>query len=199
MTTKTCNFCQEVKPLDNFPAKGLKCKTCCNLWLIEHRRKQREAYLALHPPQPKPVISHKICKKCEEDKVIDEFRWANKSKTTRSPYCKVCAMHIWHECRARRGRLDEVLLYKCNRIGTTPEWFNAQMEKQNGNCAICGNPETHRHHRSSEKIRSLAIDHNHETGKVRGLLCFRCNTALHQLEKNGLGWAEAAVQYLKET
>ena len=59
--------------------------------------------------------------------------------------------------------------------GITLEWYNEQHEKQNGLCAICGKPET-------AVVRgnriSLAVDHCHETGKVRGLLCRACNNAI---------------------
>jgi hypothetical protein len=54
-------------------------------------------------------------------------------------------------------------------------WYNAQYEKQNHVCAICNKPETAIIH--GKKI-SLAVDHCHETGRVRGLLCRKCNNAI---------------------
>jgi Recombination endonuclease VII len=50
------------------------------------------------------------------------------------------------------------------------EDFQNLFEKQNGVCAICKEPET--------AGRLLAIDHNHETGEIRGLLCTNCNLGL---------------------
>lgn len=50
---------------------------------------------------------------------------------------------------------------------TMPEgWYEAQLARQGGHCAICPN---------TPKVRRLHIDHDHKTGKVRGLLCFPCN------------------------
>ena len=49
-------------------------------------------------------------------------------------------------------------------------------EAQGGRCAICRQPETHRDRSGS--VQPLGVDHDHRTGKVRGLLCHSCNTAL---------------------
>lgn len=51
--------------------------------------------------------------------------------------------------------------------GLTPEQFRALFDAQNGLCAICQEPMEDPH-----------VDHSHETGKVRGLLCARCNSGL---------------------
>lgn len=47
--------------------------------------------------------------------------------------------------------------------------YDRLLTKQNGVCAICGRPP---------KTRKLHIDHDHKTGRIRGLLCVRCNRAL---------------------
>ena len=53
--------------------------------------------------------------------------------------------------------------------------------KQNGVCAICGNPETKT---LLGIITNLSVDHDHITGDVRGLLCYRCNTGIGKLRDN---------------
>lgn len=50
-----------------------------------------------------------------------------------------------------------------------PEWYDAQLACQDGGCAICRRPP---------RKRRLHIDHDHATGRVRGLLCYRCNRLL---------------------
>lgn len=55
------------------------------------------------------------------------------------------------------------------KYGITLEVYQILFEQQNGVCAIC---------KRSEERRTLAVDHNHKTGKVRGLLCGSCNRAL---------------------
>jgi hypothetical protein len=64
--------------------------------------------------------------------------------------------------------------------------FHDKLKKQQHNlCAICGNPP---------KKRALALDHDHKTGEVRGLLCFRCNYGLPWFE-----WFNSTPERLQET
>lgn len=69
--------------------------------------------------------------------------------------------------------------------GIEPEVYYAMLEKQSHKCAICG---------EESKQRTMNIDHNHKTGKVRGLLCNGCNLSLGHLEKDE--WVKKATQYL---
>lgn len=55
---------------------------------------------------------------------------------------------------------------------SVPE-YEALLVAQGGGCALC--------HRTPKPGRRLAVDHDHETGHVRGLLCTRCNTSIGQL------------------
>lgn len=55
------------------------------------------------------------------------------------------------------------------KYGLTPEQYNTMLCKQNYACNICRKPTSR---------KKLAVDHNHKTGKVRGLLCVKCNTLL---------------------
>lgn len=64
---------------------------------------------------------------------------------------------------------------------------------QGGVCAICRNPETHKR---GNKIKDLAVDHCHKTGKVRGLLCSDCNTGIGKL-KDSPEILDAAAAYLR--
>ena len=76
------------------------------------------------------------------------------------------------------------------------EEFNKLLIIQSNVCAICQQPETHKEYHSG-KIKSLAVDHNHETGKIRGLLCSNCNVAVGLLKDSTLH-AQALVDYLKK-
>lgn len=74
------------------------------------------------------------------------------------------------------------------RYGLTTEDVQAQVAAQGGNCAICIRslvdiPERHVH-----------VDHDHNTGAVRGVLCHWCNVRLGGIEANP-GWLEAALAY----
>lgn len=72
--------------------------------------------------------------------------------------------------------------------GITSEQYDDLLAAQWEVCAICAAPRSARYR--------LAVDHDHATGKVRGLLCERCNTALGRAEAVA-GWIERAANYLK--
>lgn len=69
----------------------------------------------------------------------------------------------------------------------SPDEYETRLESQGGVCAICGNPPAK---------RKLSVDHDHATGLVRGLLCFRCNRALPAYLKRD--WLLQAFAYLDE-
>lgn len=67
--------------------------------------------------------------------------------------------------------------------------YMTMLDEQGGCCAICKKPETKRDHQKG-KTCVLAVDHNHETKEVRGLLCFRCNTNLGWFESMGTAFTD---------
>lgn len=92
--------------------------------------------------------------------------------------------------RQRKWRAKNPL-YKVRNHGLTPADYEAMLARQNGGCAICKGPpngSTSRFH----------IDHDHTTGKVRGLLCMSCNFAIGYL-KDDPARARAAADYLEKS
>jgi hypothetical protein len=73
--------------------------------------------------------------------------------------------------------------------------YNRMLVAQNHLCAICREVEIET---VKEKVLRLAVDHNHATGKVRGLLCRRCNRAIGLLRENPV-YIRAAADYLEKT
>lgn len=82
---------------------------------------------------------------------------------------------------------------KCE-FGITIDDYNIMLKNQNNVCGICFKPETDQD-KKTKKIRSLAVDHCHTTGKIRGLLCRKCNTAIGLL-KEDLNIINNCVSYL---
>ena len=72
-------------------------------------------------------------------------------------------------------------------FGVTPEQYRAWVNEQEGKCAIC---------RQAPGIRGLAVDHDHNTGKIRGLLCGNCNVLLGHAKDNP-ATLRAAAEYLE--
>lgn len=81
------------------------------------------------------------------------------------------------------------------RYGLTKEMFEELVLSQNNACAICGLLPT-----QISKVRDLRnnlhVDHNHTTGKVRGLLCQKCNVKLAAIENKE--FMQLAIEYLKK-
>ena len=79
------------------------------------------------------------------------------------------------------------------KFGITRSDYVKLFNDQNGVCAICHQPET-----AARKgvVRSLAVDHDHKTGKIRGLLCSDCNTGIGKL-KDDPNILLSASEYLK--
>ena len=86
----------------------------------------------------------------------------------------------------RESNPDKVLnkRYK-ERYGITYTEYKAMSENQNHKCKICGIED-----------KKLAVDHNHQTLKIRGLLCNNCNFAIGLLKDN-VETLKSAVNYLK--
>lgn len=78
--------------------------------------------------------------------------------------------------------------------GITLEEYDAMLAAQGGVCGACGGVETGR---NAYGVVSLAVDHDHETGKIRGLLCMKCNRALG-LIGDSIEAAKNLLRYLKE-
>lgn len=81
----------------------------------------------------------------------------------------------------RRGHL-------ARKYGITPEQYDEMLAGQGGGCAICGRPP--------RPDISLHVDHDHATGAIRGLSCFRCNNALGDFDDD-INLLESAVRYLR--
>lgn len=75
------------------------------------------------------------------------------------------------------------------RYGITEEEYNELHTKQGGVCAICGKPETMK---QKGTLKHLAVDHDHETGKIRGLLCTKCNASIGQMYEDPILLRKAA-------
>jgi hypothetical protein len=89
-----------------------------------------------------------------------------------------------HAKRMKRRAKDPHKMWKdaLARFGLTVDQFIQKLEYQDGVCAICHRPET-RVARSGNVVR-LSVDHNHETGEVRDLLCHYCNAAFGMLRED---------------
>jgi len=175
---KKCPDCVEVKPVEAFglnktnrDGRAAYCKPCA-------RRRSQEGYrerlsrkgIAVREKYEVPS-GHKRCPSCAEVKPHSEWHRARVNSDGFASECK--------SCRKERGAREHLK----RSYGLTPEDVRKMSEFQDGLCAICcEGPAEH-------------VDHDHETGEVRDLLCFNCNT---MLGKAGDDWRrlQRAQSYL---
>lgn len=98
--------------------------------------------------------------------------------------CRACGREAVRRCR-ERDPMANVWRQRRHRYGVEREEYEAILARQGGVCGICGRDE------------KLVIDHDHETGEIRGLLCHRCNFALGAVEDD-IRILSRAIAYLEE-
>jgi hypothetical protein len=156
----------------------------------------------------------KRCKHCREEKPLDDFYTDRKARDGRRPECKSCNLarrKARYEANPRpyiervlkwqrenpervRANMDRFRASGKKKVadrkshlkrkyGLTLEAFDALLASQGGGCAICGKADVDN------------VDHDHVTGRVRGILCFNCNVAIGHVaeDEDRLG---AAMAYL---
>lgn len=87
-----------------------------------------------------------------------------------------------------KGQRRQALLKRT--YGLTQQEYDQKLESQGGGCAICGDKF------ADSQDRNLNVDHCHTTGKIRGLLCSRCNLTLGKVEDR-VDLLLSAIEYLK--
>ena len=152
-----------------------------------------------------PIVPEKFCVRCEQTKPASEFHRDKWNTTGLVAYCKPCVSAKMQKVYAERK--DEIRdiqkSYSQSRAGQRRtfrtyqrdqikrelkrkglkgaryvparilelEEYEMMVEAQGGRCALCGD---------EQKGQRLSIDHDHATGKIRALLCVRCNMGLGQ-------------------
>lgn len=144
------------------------------------------------------------CTKCNDVKPDSEFYTDKRAISGFRSDCKVCARASNADRFKRNGKKytaaaklrvqSDPERFKADRrryklkslYGITPNEYDQLLASQAGVCAIC---------KSAERLKHgvLAVDHDHGTGEVRGLLCFNCNASLGKLEEH----LDSLLDYLK--
>lgn len=159
------------------------------------------------------IIVKKVCANCKIEKEITEF---SKDKSEKDGYtygCKLCRNKRYNEWakenkdkvrdrnakrwltrkeyyQSERGVESSRRTHLKRKYNMTLEEYNVMLENQNGVCKICGEPE------NCSRNKFLAVDHCHETNKIRGLLCTNCNRSVGLLKEN-VETLNKMIEYLK--
>jgi hypothetical protein len=167
---KHCLDCGELKGFEEFPrtprrrdGRGSYCKVCFSIRYRKYReRKAARAGRVIREPRDVPD-GMRYCPTCEQTKALEEFPRSRSASQGRGAYCKPCHNERGKRYLERVGGSRDYHLRR--RYGLTSADVDAMIAAQGSTCATCDGKPEH-------------VDHDHATGKVRGVLCFNCNQAL---------------------
>jgi len=148
----------------------------------------------------------KNCTLCKKTKELSEFNKNRSHSTGLDSWCRPCKSSYYSDWQKRnrklcsekqkRWRHSNPLKTKNKQLresfGISLEIYNNLLKSQGGVCAICGAKESSTH---NGKIRHLSVDHCHESGTIRGLLCNGCNVSIGRMNDNPFRLI-AAAEYL---
>ncbi len=188
--SKRCGRCKEEKSLDCFGVVKGKvrsyCRTCHNAQM-----------------NTEDLRTEKKCPKCRETKPVTEFnrigkRFQSQCRPCQQEYSRLKKEEYRQSGHADiywRGYYEEVRRWQSllRKHGITKEEYERLEKKQGGLCAICRKKESEIYRGT---LLRLAVDHDHKTGKVRGLLCRACNLAIGKFGED-LETLKRAVAYLE--
>jgi hypothetical protein len=190
--SKACTLCKIVKPLTDFHRRATtrdgrqsRCKECVLDDLRERYRDRPPGRVrrTVRPYAEMWAEGGRRCTGCLEWKVWAEFHRKKSGHKGYNSKCALCVNRVQASSRrvnldgarraerVRRGRAGAN--YK-TRYGVDREEYEQMARAQAGACMTCGQDE-----------KRLVLDHNHRTGKVRDLLCDRCNRGVGVVEEPG--------------
>jgi len=141
------------------------------------------------------VRGAKVCTKCGKDKPFEEYYAHNQATDGRKSTCKICddkrSMSWRKENYERCFTVDR--RYSLKRpYGISLEEYEEMLKVQDSKCAICGTFNT-----GKKGTWNLCVDHDHKTGKIRALLCNKCNRGIGLLQ-DSIPLLKKAIKYLKK-
>ena len=183
---KTCSRCGKTQPLSEFYRRKNVCKECqrtySQTYYAANRDRLRATSAAWRKANPeRAAATQKAWREANPGRATASSRaWkeANpeRAAATRkawreaNPERAAATRKAWREANPERA-VDSQLR---SDYGISLADYDEMLEAQDNGCAICGKTE-------AEEGKRLAVDHNHETDQVRGLLCGNCNQAIGKL------------------
>jgi len=165
--TRRCPGCHVRLSTECFPYRSGWCKECYKKYQKEWYKK-RAAKNAKGPN----YNGYKTCVHCKKKKKKTEF--------FENPGHIDCFDSRCKECRR--------LSYVKQSHGVLENEYKSLINKQGNKCAICGN--------DFKNAKDINVDHDHDTGNVRGLLCFSCNTGMGKF-KDDIVLLKKVIGYLE--
>ena len=165
-----CEICNKEKTTRT-QQRSKHCHKCSLAILYQEERKKMQSLI-------------RVCIKCSAEKENNSINFVSDKNGIKN---------ICRSCDASRRSVnykDNIKREKNYRLkkeyGISIEEYDERLKKQNGCCAIC---------LKQPSKKRLAVDHSHSTGKIRGLLCSNCNTAIGKF-KDDKSLLAKAIDYL---
>ena len=141
----------------------------------------------------------KTCTKCNLEKPVSEYWKSSKVRKDGTValrgYCISCGIEDrvkrYHERNGKEQQKYRSFKNLMKQYGISVEYYEQERIKQNYQCKICGA------HENTQPHKRLYVDHCHDTGKYRGLLCNTCNTGLGMFKDN-TEFLHKAIEYINE-
>ena len=109
---------------------------------------------------------------------FNQKRWASRAGNKEKA---VLRSKQWELDNSERSKFNHQSKHLKRKYGISLDDYTIMFNAQEGKCKLCNNYETLKVKTITKK---LAVDHDHRTGKIRALLCFRCNTSIALIENN---------------
>ena len=133
-------------------------------------------------------MTTKRCATCQEDKSRTSFSPDGRKGDGLQGSCRQCRATTERSKRGKRDLRERQGHHFKARYGITVDDYDRLLGEQGGKCAVCGDTPEHRLH----------VDHDHDTGRVRGLLCTWCNKGLGAFRDNPDKLLGAAAYLLQQ-
>ncbi len=198
LETKVCRACGTEKAIEEYTLNGVRRRNACKVCEAARVR----AYYAATPGYQESVkatvklrrdpvawAEHlkrraevaavvpdtRVCNKCAKELPLAEFNRHPNGKHGRGSVCRDCKINEGRDAR-KTGRWPSftsegqrsVKLMKL--YGISAEEYDARLAAQGGVCALCGTDDP-----GTKSGKHMVVDHDHDDGKIRGLLCSTCN------------------------
>lgn len=193
-----CKRGHEFTPENTLTAKGRngQPKRQCRQCLVDATRRRRgtartglsQSLAMAEERRLQADTGTKRCARCERRKPLADFKRHSKTHDGLYPACRECCANRWRELDSPERRAREAAKVRDASHGLRVGQYDSLLQEQGGGCAICGQQCT--------SGRSLAVDHDHATGAIRGLLCGTCNRAIGMMQDSP-EILRAAAQYLE--
>lgn len=179
--TMLCRVCRDRKPISEF-YKGHMYKdgynTACKSCILKYDREREARHLG-----PRTTGTKKCCH-CKEERPVSDFTKRLRNRDGLRSRCKYCdrasekAYRLENPNSSRLAKVRQV-------YGLNADEYIQLLTEHDNKCRIC------------KSDKRLGVDHCHKTGKVRGILCTRCNTGLGMFGDN-INSLINSIEYLKE-